>query len=323
MHRRIKQKWRPSLALVIGGTLMAVLAAPTFGLLVLRALADDIGMRQSVLLVGGAVALVTAVLGYLLWRLILGPVRRLAAQSEAFAAGQTSPFNPQSHYGTRELQELGQSVLDMAEGLHNRQQTVRVYTNHVTHELKSPLTALIGAVELLENRELSNDQRGQLLGTVRQSADRMQVLLRGLRQIAQAREPLGQGESSLSEVLEQIGAQYPMLEIIVEGRDVALPIPAGGLEVLLRQLLGNAAAHGASQVQLYAVQEPATLTVRDNGNGISAGNRDRLFEPFFTTRRETGGTGMGLAIVRSLLEVRGGEIDMLDDAQGAAFHIKF
>ncbi|MCK4713430.1 MAG: HAMP domain-containing protein, partial [Marinosulfonomonas sp.] len=194
MRARIKQKWRPSLALVIGGTLAAVLAAPTFGLLMLRALADDIGLRQSVVLIGAGVVLVTVILGYLLWRLILGPVRRLAAQSEAFAAGQSTPYNPQSHYGTRELQELGQSVLDMAEGLFSRQETVRTYTNHVTHELKSPLTALIGAVELLEAGGLTSDQHARMLTTVRQSADRMQALLEGMRQIAVAREPLGQGK---------------------------------------------------------------------------------------------------------------------------------
>ncbi len=321
MRARIKQKWRPSLALVIGGTLAAVLAAPTFGLLMLRALADDIGLRQSVVLIGAGVVLVTVILGYLLWRLILGPVRRLATQSEAFAAGQSTPYNPQSHYGTRELQELGQSVLDMAEGLFSRQETVRTYTNHVTHELKSPLTALIGAVELLEAGGLTSDQHARMLTTVRQSADRMQALLEGMRQIAVAREPLGQGKCTLDTVLAQIAADYA-LRFKVEGGGLPLPLPKEGLEVILRQMLGNAVAHGADTVQLTVGGEVPVLTISDNGMGISDGNRAHLFAPFFTTRRDVGGTGMGLTIVRSLLEVRGGGIEVHDSDQGATFEVR-
>ncbi len=318
---RIRRKWRPTLALVIGGTLAAVLLAPTVGLVVVKFLWGYMRFRYAALLVGIGVLLITIVLGWLLWRLILRPVQRLSAESRAFAAGEVERFSPQSRYGTQELQELGQSVLHMAESLHNRQETVRTYTSHVTHELKSPLTALIGAAELLEAEGLSGEQRAQLLGTVRQSADRMQDLLEGLRQMARAREPLGQGASTLDKVLVDLAGEYPALKVQVTGGDVSLPIPPKGLAVILRQMLGNAAAHGADRVFLEAMR--GTLIIRDNGNGISQGNRDRLFEPFFTTRRETGGTGMGLAIVRSLLEVRGAGIAVLDSEQGAAFEIRF
>jgi len=321
MHQRIKKKWRPSLALVIGGTLAAVMTAPMAGLLLVRVLSDQIRFRYSALLVGVLVLLITLVLGWLLWRLILRPVQALVARSESMKDGLI--IGPLEHYGTRELQELGQSVLEMGTVLHNRQKSVATYTNHVTHELKSPLTALVGAAELLDSDQLTGKQRSQLLGTVRQSAERMQALLEGLREMAHAREPLGLGQGLLKNVLDQIGTEYSMLELQVEGGGVPLPIPPQGLEVILRQMLGNAAEYGATKVQLIATSDPETLTIRDNGKGISEGNRAHLFEPFFTTRREEGGTGMGLAIVRSLLEVRGAEIDVLDGDQGAVFQIRF
>jgi two-component system, OmpR family, sensor kinase len=63
--------------------------------------------------------------------------------------------------------------------------------------------------------------------------------------------------------------------------------------------------------------------VQDDGRGISPGNRERVFEPFFTTGRETGGTGMGLSIVRNILAAHGGEIS-LDAAPGpTCFVIRF
>jgi signal transduction histidine kinase len=64
------------------------------------------------------------------------------------------------------------------------------------------------------------------------------------------------------------------------------------------------------------------VVVADNGEGVSAGNRDRIFEPFFTTRRESGGTGMGLQIVRAMLAAHGGTIALLPSESGAAFEVR-
>ena len=89
------------------------------------------------------------------------------------------------------------------------------------------------------------------------------------------------------------------------------------------QLVRNAREHGATQVRIAARREAARLvvTVSDNGSGISPGNRERVFEPFFTTRREAGGTGMGLQIVRSMLTAHGGSILLLETESGAAFEV--
>ena len=65
------------------------------------------------------------------------------------------------------------------------------------------------------------------------------------------------------------------------------------------------------------------MTLADDGNGISEGNRARVFEPFFTTRRAAGGTGMGLNIVRSAIEAAGGRITLEPSQSGAAFRIAF
>ena len=90
------------------------------------------------------------------------------------------------------------------------------------------------------------------------------------------------------------------------------------------QLLRNAAEHGATEVRIDAGRADGMLriTVANNGVGISPGNRDRVFEPFFTTRREAGGTGMGLQIVRSMLAAHGGSIRLLVSDSGAAFEIR-
>ena len=63
------------------------------------------------------------------------------------------------------------------------------------------------------------------------------------------------------------------------------------------------------------------LRVGDDGPGVPAADRDRLFEPFFTSRRETGGTGLGLSIARSLLAASQGRIGLVETERGAAFEV--
>ena len=63
------------------------------------------------------------------------------------------------------------------------------------------------------------------------------------------------------------------------------------------------------------------VKISDNGEGISPNNRTQIFDSFFTTRREQGGTGMGLAIVRAVLEAHGGTIRLADSDSGAAFEL--
>ena len=95
-------------------------------------------------------------------------------------------------------------------------------------------------------------------------------------------------------------------------------------KAVFSQLLRNATEHHATAVTITAERHHGMLhvLVADNGEGVSPGNRDRIFEPFFTTRRESGGTGMGLQIVRSMLQAHGGTIALLPSATGATFEIR-
>jgi signal transduction histidine kinase len=309
--------------LVLAGTLGAVLSFPVFGLLALRAMIGDMGFRQSAILITLAIVLATAVLAFLLWRLLLRPIRALAARAEALKSGGPVP-EPLAHYGTRELRDLGESVLDMARHLHNREATVRSFTDHATHELKTPITAIRGAAEVLLDGATDEGDR-QLAATILAAAGRMEDQLAALRRIAAAREGGFAGTCRLDDIAPAMQASFPALGLDINGANVALPLAPDVLSAVLQQLLGNAALHRATRVRLSATDATGgpTLTVADNGSGISPGNRARIFEPFFTTRREEGGTGMGLAIVRALIEARGGTVELLPGTEGASFLIRF
>lgn len=319
-------KWRPSLGLVLGGALGFTLVAPPAGVLVTDLLAAGLGFQEAALLVTVAVVLGTAVLGYLLWRLILGPVRVLTERAEALGRGDhTSLTEPLHHYGTREMGELGGRVLDMARQLQSREATIRSFTDHVTHELKTPLTSIRAAVELLEDAEGMGAEDRRLVGTVSAAARRMDRLLAELRSVAVLHEADFQGVARLRDEAATIQARRPGLLLEVDGADIPLPLSREGLRIVLGQLVGNAAEAGARRVRLRA--EPRDrgvgLLVADDGPGIEPGDRTRIFEPFFTTRREAGGTGMGLHIVHRLLEAHGATIELDTASTGTVFRLTF
>ncbi len=312
-------RWRPSLGFVLGGALVGTLALSYAGLVALRYLGPEIGFRNAAYLLGAAILLATALLGWLLVRLLLRPIRALEAYATAVRDGGAAPAP--RHFGTRELHATARSVMEMAEALRDREATIRSYTDHVTHELKTPVSAIRAAVELMQDGGGLSQDDARLVGEIDGARGQIEAQLAALRAAASAREARYLGQARLTELT----VEHPGLRVSVTGGEVALPIGAEGLEIVLGQLLRNAAEQGAQEVRLAATETGgrAVLEVADDGPGISAGNAGRVFEPFFTTRREGGGTGMGLTIVRNLLAAHRGRIELVPSERGARFRISF
>jgi signal transduction histidine kinase len=108
-----------------------------------------------------------------------------------------------------------------------------------------------------------------------------------------------------------------------------LPLPTEVLDDVLWQLVTNARQHGGEAVRVDLAVEadgtgPVRVVVRDNGRGISEANRARIFDAFFTTARERGGTGLGLTIAQSMLRAFGAGLELLPaqaPGPGAAFAV--
>lgn len=318
MRPRMTRKWRPPLALVIGGTLAVVLLLPLIAIVPLRTFGNIMGWREIAFLVGWMAVLSTAILGYLLWRLVLRPVYRLTEHADAVKQGRDEPY-PLRQLGTPEFTDLAESVIAMGATLQNRADGLRAYTDHVTHELKSPLTTISGAVELMEG-DLPAADRARLLETTKEAAHRMEHLLNDLRDHARARDTDSKGRVRLSEILPVLEEEHPGSFVRLEG-DGDIPISETAALAVLTQLIQNAEGHGATEVRLAFYK--GALTVSDNGKGVAEGDAGRIFDPFFTTKRAVGGTGMGLNITRSLLQSAGAEIELIPSDTGAAFLITF
>lgn len=327
---RVKSKWRPPLALIVYAVLLTVMMLPMLTIIWFRVVRAASGaMAPAEIATLAAVLILTLIVAYVLTRTLTTPINALIARTEEIARGGRSAIRPLEIYGTREVATLSQSFLDLAGKLVDHSDYVRSFATHVSHELKSPLTSIKGAAELLrdddDNNPMSQEQRSRFLGNIIADTERLDRLLSRLRELAKAELPSQQGSSSLRDIIAQLEMQFRQLTIIYEGSaDETLALPSEAAGIIFANLAENAVQNGATDLAIKASGEGRgiSIQIRDNGRGIADGNRDRIFEPFFSTRRDDGGTGMGLGIVRAMLASHGGTIELLDSSgDGTTFQI--
>ena len=236
---------------------------------------------------------------------------------------------PPAHFGTRELHATARRVIAMARALRDREATIRSYTDHVTHEIKTPVSAIRAASELLEDGGTLSAGDAALLAQIDGARAQIEAQLTALRDAARSRETRYLGQTTLAELLPDPATDWPGLTVATEGARIPLPVAPEGMRIVLTQLLRNARENGATRARLRASEtaEGPRLDLTDDGPGISPGNAARIFDPFFTTRRDDGGTGMGLSVVRNLLHAHGATIALLPAEPpatgGAHFTIRF
>jgi signal transduction histidine kinase len=268
---------------------------------------------------------------------IVRPAQALTARATRIARGERGLAIASVEPGTREMAQLARAIEDMERTLTRRADYIRTFASHVSHEFKTPLTAIRGAVELLRDHlaTMSASERERFLATLEQSSDRLERLVRRLLDLARAdmAEP-GNETAAIGQALERAASDACRrgLDVAVNGEPHALPharIAADALGDVLSSLIDNARVHGGAGVAVRLQARPAPgataeveIVVADDGAGVSEANAARIFTPFFTTARDAGGSGLGLSIARALLEAHGGSIRLERTGRGATFVVR-
>ena len=256
------------------------------------------------------------------------PIEALSAASREVAAGRgVVPETPTT--AAVEIRALYEDFRLMAEAIERRSRYLRDFAAAVSHEFKTPLAGMTGAVELLEDHypAMSDEERRTFLANISADAARLSQLVTRLLDLARAdmARPEGHAGADLLTPLRRAADALsgPLFAVHLDLPD-QLPlvgVPEATIESVLTTLMENSRQAGAQRVSVTA--RPAAggvqLVVKDNGPGIPAADRDRIFEPFFTSRRAEGGTGLGLAIARALLAASHATLDLADAGAGARF----
>ena len=182
----------------------------------------------------------------------------------------------------------------------------------------------MGAAELLENPKVSDDRRVKLARTIKSDAARMDRLLLSMREMVRGQNLHASEATTLTVLIDELRAAHEGLEIAGAGAvDATLPLSQDAARICLKHLVENAAQHGATRVEISFDPDARRIEVHDNGEGISAANRDKVTDAFFTTKREQGGTGMGLSICAEVAAQFGGEVQVMDAKSGTLIALVF
>ena len=296
-----------------------------------RALFKGLYQDWGKITLGIAMILATLVfLSLLLHRAIAKPIEALSVATRHVAVGQGQvPDVPPT--AAIEIQALYKDFAVMAEAISRRSRYLRDFAAALSHEFKTPLAGIRGAIELLEDHHkgMSDTERKQFLNNIAQDAERLSALVGRLMDLARAdmAQPESEAATALAPVIAKAAdaMRGPAFAVLTEMEDEAATaaVDPAALESVLITLTENAAQAGANEVRIEAVRKgrDMQLVVSDNGPGIAPADQERLFEPFFTTRRATGGTGLGLAIARALIEAHRGRLELVETEKGAAFRI--
>jgi len=273
----------------------------------------------------GALVAVVAFISLLISRTIARPMKQLIGQTERVARGERGAATPLPRPGTREFEQVSEAVARMAQALEQRAAYIETFASNVSHEFKTPLTSIRGTVELLRDHldEMSPEERARFLDNLEADAERLDRLTRRLTELARA-DVLRPGDevTEVGPVVEAVASQLAGkgLTVQVERGDDGATVRMGRevLESVVGNLLDNARQHGGEGVRAVVevsrgrgpVGEQVQIRIEDDGPGISEANARKVFERFFTTAREAGGSGLGLSIVQTLVEAHGGSIEL-------------
>ncbi|MET0272774.1 MAG: HAMP domain-containing sensor histidine kinase [Phenylobacterium sp.] len=312
--------------IVVAGKVEGVLLLSRSPRALFRGIYED---RGKIAIGVGVIFGVLVLLSGLISRGVTRPIERLSAASRAVAAGGGEiPETPAT--AAIEIRDLYEDFRAMAERIERRSGYLRDFAAAVSHEFKTPLAGIAGAVELLQDHHatMSPAERRRFLANIAADSERLSQLVTRLLDLARAdmAAPEAGAATDLADPVRNVvaveaGKAFKVTTAVPPGLRVA--VPAATLEHVLTVLLQNSRQAGAGAATITATDgaDSVVLTVVDDGPGVPPADRERLFEPFFTSRRASGGTGLGLSIARSLLAASHAKIELAASEQGAAFRV--
>jgi|LauGreDrversion4_2_1035121.scaffolds.fasta_scaffold16411_3 two-component system sensor histidine kinase GlrK len=262
--------------------------------------------------------------------LIARPIRQIDAALRRMGGGDFSA--PVGVSGPRDLQLLGRRIEWLRHRLTELEQQKNRFLRQVSHELKTPLTALREGSELLAEEALGKltPQQQEVAGILRTNSIELQRLIEDLLSYGAAefnRREVRYAKVEMRRVVarviddQNLALRARALRIAPHIDEVVLEADFEKVRIMLDNLVSNAAKFApegsALVIECHALNGQMVLEVADDGPGIPPAERERVFDPFYRGRNTSGGrlpgSGIGLSIVRDYAQAHGGTVEVVDE----------
>ncbi len=235
-----------------------------------------------------------------------------------------------------EIGDLSRSFTTLLTKLNKRIQFAESFSSDISHEFKNPLAAIRSSAELLEDTDLSPEEKEKFLSVIKEETSHLQLLLNGVRSISKIdadsedTEPLEEIElvQFTENIITRTKRIYPQTQITLQSnkKEIFLKIKPDYFDRLMENLIQNAAGFGTQVKVILEQNEKLTIKVDDNGKGISDEEKEKIFNRFYSSRKKnsTQHTGLGLSIVKSIVEQINAGISVTESESlgGASFCIE-
>ncbi len=297
--------------------------------------AFDATLIRALLTALGLTALLAAMSGWLLSRFVTRRIGEITDTAAEIVAGGLTRRVPLRGNGD-EFDRLGSTLNAMLDRIEALVGDMRMVTDSVAHDLRSPLTRLVSHLESATDETQPNDERANLIQRAMAEAEGVLKAFTALLAIARTEAGMGRDQFAPVDLGKLLDAAAELYGPVADEKNITLRRHGNGSLVnghqqLLAQaasnLIENAIRHApnGSEIELDSGETTPLLAVSDHGPGISADNRARAVQRFVRLEpsRSGPGTGLGLSLVGAVARMHGGELELSDNDPGLRAEIRF
>jgi signal transduction histidine kinase len=298
-----------------------------------------IAMQDQMLLVFIVIGIFEIVMSLITSRIITKPILNLTASIERMSKGDL--HTRVNVTGGIEMARLGEAFNKMSEKLEHVDETRNQFVSNASHELKTPLSTMKILIEsMIYEPTMEEDIRQDFLKDINKEIDRLTAITSDLLTLVRAdsgelklrRESFRLGEAvvDVARKLEPLANDRDLAMETSIANDIIIFADKGKISQVVYNLLENAIKYtpsgGSIDLTLKRGVKSAVLTVKDTGIGIPSGDTEKVFERFYRVdkarARATGGSGLGLSIVKQIVMLHDGDVSVKSqEGQGSTFTV--
>ncbi|HVK82482.1 MAG TPA: ATP-binding protein [Kofleriaceae bacterium] len=273
-----------------------------------------------------ATLIATALITLLLSTTIARPLGRLTRRAQRIAGGRAVEERERETRRADEIGELARAVEAMTDELERRARDARTLAADLSHELKTPLTGIRGAAELmLDGAGDDRETRDRFLAMIVEDTARLDRLVSRLLELARVDDDRAAAlPVDVARLARACAARTWATPVVVAGAAEAFvlgrePALASAIENLVANAVQFADAGTTVHVTVARDHHATRVTVANRGPALSSAARTKVWDRFYSTRTARGGSGLGLAIVRSVAHAHGGAVGVHCDGGVTSF----